>query len=96
MTCLTATLVVVASTTTNDSGEYEFTEVAPGTYFVSEINSEECPNNVSDQDQDPDGDETDSDTTVDDLIGVTVAPGESDIGNNFVDGNAAPSESPYH
>ena len=38
--------------------------------------------------------ETDSDTTVDDLIGVTVNPGESDTGNNFVDGNAAPSESP--
>ena len=91
---LDSNLDVVASTTTNGNGEYEFTEVAPGTYFVSESNSEECPNNVSDQDQDPDGDETDSDTTVDDLIGVTVAPGESDIGNNFVDGNAAPSESP--
>ena len=91
---LDSNLVVVASTTTNGSGEYEFTEVAPGTYFVSESNSEECPNNVSDQDDDPDGDQTDSDTTVDDLIGVTVTPGESDTGNSFVDSNAAPSASP--
>ena len=91
---LDSNLDVVASTTTNGNGDYEFTEVAPGTYFVSESNSEECPNNVSDQDDDPDGDQTDSDTTVDDLIGVTVTPGESDIGNNFVDSNTAPSESP--
>ena len=91
---LDSNLDVVASTTTNGNGEYEFTEVAPDTYFVSESNSEDCPNNVSDQDEDPDGDETDSDTAVDDLIGVTVSAGESDIGNNFVDGNAAPSTSP--
>ena len=92
-----SSLAVIASTTTNINGDYEFTDVAPGTYFVNEINSEECPNSVSDQDEDPDDDgpdETDSDTTVDDLIGVTVNPGESDTGNNFVDGNAAPSESP--
>ena len=88
---------VLASTLTDDYGKYSFPDIPPGTYFVREVNSEECPNSVSDQDEDPDDDgpdETDSDTTVDDLIGVTVNPGESDTGNNFVDGNAAPSESP--
>ena len=87
-------VTVVASTTTDENGFYVFPDIPPGVYFVNEINSEECANDVSDQDMTGDGDSFDRDTTVDNLIGVELNPGEDDDGNDFVDGNAVPSESP--
>ena len=88
---------VLATTTTDANGQYEFPDILPGIYYVREVNSEECSNDVSDQDDKPDDDSFDSDTTVDNLIGVEVLPGEDDDGNNFNDAPAptsAPTGSP--
>ena len=41
---------IVATTTTDENGIYSFLDVSPAIYFVNESNSEECPNNVLDQD----------------------------------------------
>ncbi|NEQ73047.1 MAG: hypothetical protein F6K23_08130, partial [Okeania sp. SIO2C9] len=77
------------TTTTDNNGDYIFTDVEPGEYQVQEINSPDFPNDISDQDNSDDGDPTDSDTTVDNIVGVTVEPGEADTDNDFVDGNNA-------
>ncbi|MFN8338850.1 MAG: SdrD B-like domain-containing protein [Saprospiraceae bacterium] len=74
---------VVATTTTNASGNYEFLNVAPGNYTIMEVQ----PNgytSVSDQDATPDPDGADG-TTPNDMIPVTVTPGENDNDNNFVE-----------
>ena len=42
------------------------------------------PANVSDEDVTNDLDPTDTNTDVDNIIGVTLQPGEIDDGNNFV------------
>ncbi|KAI2514321.1 protein of unknown function DUF11 [Fragilaria crotonensis] len=78
---------VLKSTVTDSSGFYVFTEVEPGTYDIKETNPSGFPLNVSDYDASDDGDAADSDRTVDDLIGVTLKPGEEDTDNNFVDSN---------
>ncbi|KAI2514176.1 protein of unknown function DUF11 [Fragilaria crotonensis] len=80
-------LISGTSTVTDSSGFYVFTEVEPGTYDIKETNPSGFPLNVSDYDASDDGDAADSDRTVDDLIGVTLKPGEEDTDNNFVDSN---------
>ena len=77
--------VVVASTTTDSNGDYQFTVVPPGDYVVVETNSPAFPTDVSDYDTKSDGDVSDSDTTVDNAVKVTLTPAEDDIGNDFVD-----------
>jgi hypothetical protein len=83
----TPTGEVVATTTTNDLGEYVFTNIPPGDYNIVESELPLYPVDVSDYDTTPDGDVPDADTTVDNFIGVTVEPREADSGNNFVDSN---------
>jgi uncharacterized surface anchored protein len=77
---------VVSTTLTNGNGVYVFDDLEPGVYTVVETNPPAYPANVLDQDQTPD-DVLDSNTVVDNVIGVTLAPGETDDGNNFVDGD---------
>ena len=80
--------VVIATTTTNDMGEYLFTNVPPGDYNIIEVGLPSYPVDVvSDYDTLPDGDAPDADTKVDNIIGVTVEPREVDSGNDFVDTN---------
>ena len=81
-------------TTTDNDGNYMFQDVPPGKYNVKETNPAGFPSNVSDEDTTNDGDEEDSDTTVDDLIGVSLNPGEADTGNNFVDSRSEETSSP--
>ena len=78
---------VIDTTTTDGSGNYIFADVEPGDYNVVETNPAGFPGNISDQDSTPDGDAADSDTTVDNVVGVTLNPGENDTGNDFVDNN---------
>ena len=78
---------VIDTTTTDGSGNYIFADVEPGDYNVVETNPAGFPGNISDQDSTPDGDAADSDTTVDNVVGVTLNPGEDDTGNDFVDNN---------
>ncbi|WP_161565117.1 SdrD B-like domain-containing protein, partial [Okeania hirsuta] len=74
----------VATTTTGTDGSYTFTDVEPGDYQVVQTNLPDY-QDVSDQDTTPDGDAADNNTTVDNIVGVTVDPGENDTGNDFVD-----------
>jgi hypothetical protein len=76
---------VVASTTTDSNGGYLFAVVPPGEYVVVETNAPAFPIDVSDYDTKGDGDVSDSDTTVDNAVGVTLKPAEVDEGNDFVD-----------
>jgi hypothetical protein len=45
---------------------------------------------MSDYEASNGGDATDPDREVDDLVGVTLKPGEKDTDNNFVDATTAP------
>jgi hypothetical protein len=82
-----ATDAVVATTVTDTSGVYIFSTVLPGKYTVVETNSPDFPIDVRDEDAVDDGDASDSDTTVDNQVKVTLTSNEDDIGNNFVDSN---------
>ena len=56
----------------------------PGDYTIVQENHNGS-NDVSDQDKQVDGDNVDSNKTVDNIIGVSLNAGEIDTGNNFVD-----------
>jgi hypothetical protein len=75
---------VIVTTMTGPNGQYEFTGLLPGEYVVEETNPPDYSINFSDQDNTPDGDIGDHDTTVDNLISVTLTDGEVDTGNDFV------------
>jgi hypothetical protein len=79
------------TTNTGANGGYSFGNLAPGNYTVTETNPPGYPGDKSDQDATNDGDEKDSDETVDNKIEVSVEPGETDDGNNFVDIPATPA-----
>ncbi len=80
----------VATTTTDNNGNYSFSDIAPGDYTVEQTD----PNgyvSVSDGDSvDDDGgaggsdDDTNSNSN-DNILAISLIPGESDTGNNFVD-----------
>ena len=76
---------VVATTTTDSNGAYKFTEVEPGTYKVVETNLPSFPLNVFDYDTTDDNDPEVGDKVTDNVVGVTLNPGETDSGNDFVD-----------
>ena len=73
------------TTTTDREGNYIFMNVLPGDYIVMEVQPAGF-DNVSDDDTTPDqgGDAPNTDTR-DDMIPVTVAPGENDNDNDFVE-----------
>jgi hypothetical protein len=74
---------LVASVYTNALGFYSFEDILIGNYTVSQTNLEGY-RDVSDQDERPDGDIFDDDTTVDNSIGVTLEAGEIDEGNDLL------------
>ncbi|MBK8348740.1 MAG: hypothetical protein IPL08_14420 [Saprospiraceae bacterium] len=74
---------VVATTTTDASGNYQFLNVAPGNYNVVETQPSNYLN-VSDVDATPDPDGNDG-TTPNNIIPVTLTAGENDNDNNFVE-----------
>ncbi len=79
----------IATTTTDSSGNYSFTNVTPGSYLVKETNLGIYSSDVSDEDSVNDG-ANDSDTnssTTDNTLPVDLVAGESDTGNDFVDEN---------
>ena len=84
---------VIETTNPDSNGFYEFVNLEPGDYIVREINPPDYPDDISDQDEMPDGDAGDTDSTVDNRIVVSLNPGEVDEGNNFVDA-AAPTFAP--
>ena len=65
---------IIDATTTNGSGNYSFTDVAPGTYKVLETDLSGY-GSVSDSDSNGDNN----------LIDIALATGFDDIGNDFVD-----------
>ena len=69
--------------TTNANGEDTFSGLPPGDYTVVETNPPGYPENVKDEDTTPDGDTGDSNTTVDNVISVTLVAGETDNGNSI-------------
>jgi len=73
---------VVATAVTDVDGKYDFLDLEPGNYTVEQTQPAGY-DDLSDQDGSPDGDAGDSDTTVDNSISVTVAPGEADMDNDF-------------
>ena len=77
---------VIETTTTDSNGDYSFSDLMPGDYVVVETQPANL-DSISDQDESPDGDPFDGDTTVDDQIAVTLEAGETDAGNNFVEEN---------
>ncbi|MGD1714707.1 MSCRAMM family protein, partial [Dapis sp. BLCC M172] len=72
----------VGTTTTNEDGTYSFTDVAPGEYSVIETN---LPGYEDVSEVDGGDDEDHPDNGIVNNIPVTVAPGEDDTGNDFVD-----------
>ena len=77
----------VATTLTNASGAYLFSDLEPGDYNVLEQNLPAFPIDTSDRDTTSDGDPADLDTAIDNKVGVKLEPGETDDGNDFVDSN---------
>lgn len=67
---LDANDVVIATTTTDSDGDYEFMGLFAGTYTVKETNPADHSTNISDEDKSPDGDAADNNTgtTVDDSL----------------------------
>ncbi|MBK8668564.1 MAG: carboxypeptidase regulatory-like domain-containing protein, partial [Saprospiraceae bacterium] len=74
---------VVATTTTDASGNYQFLNVGPGNYNVVETQPAGY-TNVSDVDATPDPDGNDG-TTPNNAITVVLTAGENDNDNNFVE-----------
>jgi protocatechuate 3,4-dioxygenase beta subunit len=73
----------VATTTTDEEGNFTFEGVEPGDYTVVTEDPADS-QSVSDNDTTPE-DATDGDDVVDNTIPVTVEPGEDDMNNDFVD-----------
>lgn len=61
----------IATTSTDNQGNYIYSDVAPVQFTAKETNLEEYPIDVSDQDKTDSQDEDDGDITVDNMIGVT-------------------------
>ncbi|MEH6456318.1 MAG: SdrD B-like domain-containing protein [Cocleimonas sp.] len=72
------------STTTNASGDYSFTNVPSGDYFIVETDLATYVS-ISDGDASADGDAVSNTDTNDNSIPVTITSGKNDVGNNFVD-----------
>ena len=64
---------VVDTTETNNEGNYQFTEIFPGNYRIRQINLDGY------------GDVSDSDGEDPNVTNVSLNPGETSSGNNFVD-----------
>jgi protocatechuate 3,4-dioxygenase beta subunit len=81
------TSTVMSTTVTGANGSYNFDKLLPGDYIVQEESLEDYPIDVLDQNTAGNGDASDTDTTIDNKIHVTVTSNEDDVGNDFVDSN---------
>jgi hypothetical protein len=74
----------------------DFTNLEPGKYTLSEINLPGYPCDISDKDVTDDGDDGDQDMSVDNMIKVTLVPGEKDADINFIGclASGSPSRTP--
>jgi hypothetical protein len=78
--------VEVSRTTTDENGNYEFTNLVPGKYIVRE----EQPDGYFDvRENEGGGDDDNSTATPSNEISATVNPGENDIQNDFVEAQEA-------
>jgi hypothetical protein len=78
--------VAVLTATADSSGKYAFNNLEPGDYTILESNLPLYPGDLSNFDEIPESDESeDSNKTTENVIGVTIKPGEKDVGNIFVD-----------
>ena len=75
---------VITTAVTDADGKYDFIGLAPGDYTVEQTQPADF-RDISDMDGSPDGDTSDSDNTVDNIIMATVNPGEADMDNDFVE-----------
>src|SRR5690606_4942037 len=80
----------IASTFTNASGQFAFTQIAGGNYVLMQLLLQGY-SYVKDEDVSPDGDIVPNLVIVDGLIPVTVIPATTDAGNNFTITNNQPS-----
>ena len=76
--------VAIASTTTGTDGSYSFSDVAPGDYVVVETQPTGF-DTVTDEDGTLAGDDIANVSATDNAIPVSIASGETDDGNNFVE-----------
>ena len=74
--------VVIQFMNTDASGLFQFNDVLPGDYVLMETDLAGY-QDLSDEDITPDADGADG--LIDDMIPVTLSPGESDADNNFVE-----------
>ena len=74
----------IASTTTGTDGSYSFPGVAPGDYVVVETQPAGF-DTVTDEDGTLPGDDVANGSATDNAIPVSIASGETDDGNNFVE-----------
>ena len=73
---------ILSTTVTDNDGIYSFTSLMPGDYTIVQENHNGS-NDVSDQDKQVDGDNVDSNKTVDNSIGILLNAGKTDTGNFF-------------
>ncbi len=79
----------ITTKTTDQNGAYSFENLVPGDYIVIEKQPFGLAS-ISDKDESPDGDPSDSDATVDNIILAPVLPGEADTENNFAEQASTP------
>ncbi len=75
---------LVATTVTDGNGDFEFTDLPAGEYTVVEIQPPGL-TDVTEGDQTPEDGEPTVDTPIDNVIAVSLSPGEDDEDNDFVE-----------
>ena len=80
----------VATTVTDSSGDYSFSDVVPGDYTVEQTDLTGY-SSINDEDSTVDGtaDDAPNSSTTDNILAVTLLAGETDNGNDFIDAQNA-------
>ncbi len=72
----------IATTTTDEQGNYSFSSVDRGDYTI--VDTDTIATSITDEDSSDDGDNTSNDNLSDKSIPVTITAGEADNDNNFI------------